>query len=323
MKQIKKNIIIILILIILFILFSSKQKSIQKTDITEHGWFGGGWPDFGSIVRGITEPIPIAIASDIGVIDITNFVANITRMAEPTGKIILLLANINIHFAKIMSQMSQDNTHVVKVTPTITKCIKRIDYSRQRITNINIYAKLVEFMLTNFRPRFIQESVAGLFMAIIDAFNYIKMATRTSFIDLHNTNPPLWNVITTPTYKTHIVEIVKAIKQISIELNKIIKITKDSLYNVKNLIDKDLVKWTDKKYTTRKSINNFINILSISKIKIFNIPTININISYNLLYTIIKKSVIAGTIPFEWNYGENIDFINSSIRNHPYKLKKH
>ena len=143
------------------------------------------------------------------------------------------------------------------------------------------------------------------------------MAIRTSFIELHNTTPPLWKVISMPKYKKNIIKIITYSKSAARSTNQIIDLCSKSLGDIEGLLQKPLIKPHDHD-NNRQKIAVFKNMLKISKILIIDVPSININMDNSLLYNILKNIVMSTTVSPKRNYVENKKYINSQIRNHPY-----
>ena len=147
------------------------------------------------------------------------------------------------------------------------------------------------------------------------------MVNREIFIDLHNTTPPIWEVINIPEYKKQLITLVPILKIIFIQINRIIDYSAASLGDIECLLSKPLVSIHDRDNNKLK-VSLFRKVLSKSKILIFDIPPIDLNVSNKLLYTMIKDTTINSTIPPKWNKKENTEYINNRIKNHPFGLTK-
>jgi hypothetical protein len=333
MKQNKKYIIIVIVCIIVIVMITPPKKIyiIEKFDLFGGGGGGGiAMPDIGGIAKNIFNDmirpinqiiaaIPNQIANDAGVTNIISLLKHLTQMMNPTENILKNLYNINLNIQNIVKQIDVDVGHVKSVTPAIKKCIQRIDYCYQRLTNISICIVLLTFMIKKFRIGFIFKSIKLLFINIIETINYIKMAIRTSFIDLHNTNPPLWKVISMPKYKKNIIKIISYSKSVARYTNKIIDLSSKSLGDIEGLLQKPLIRPHDHD-NNRQKIAVFKNMLKISKILIIDVPSININIDNSLLYNILKNIVTSITISPKDNFVKNKKYINNHIKNHPYPI---
>ena len=143
------------------------------------------------------------------------------------------------------------------------------------------------------------------------------MSMRTTFIDLHNTNPPLWKVINGKVYKSAIVSVLNYSRVISQNTNVLIQISSDILGNIRGFLNRPLVKTFDKA-NLRGTIRTFENMLRNMKIFIINIPNIQLNMDYRIIYGITKTIVITSTIPPGKNLFNNRDYIKKNIKNHPY-----
>ena len=340
MKKNKKNIIIVIVCIIVIIMITPpKNYHIKENLFGGGGGGGGGFPDVGSIARGIVndairpvnnlinsvrnaltnliKALPNQIANDAGVTNIISLLKHLTQMMSPTENILKKLYKININIQNIVKQIDADVGHIKSVTPTIKKCIQRIEYCHQRLNNIAICINLLSFMIRNIRIGFTFKATKLLFTNIIETINFIKMAIRTSFIDLHNTNPPLWKVISMPKYKKYFLNIITYYKSAAKSTNQIIDLCSKSLGDIEGLLQKPLIKPHDRD-NNRMKIGVFKNMLKISKILIIDIPSININVDNSLLYNIIKNIVVSATVSPNRNLVENKKYINNKIINHPY-----
>ena len=340
MKQNKKNIILVIVCIIVIVMITPPKKIYIKENLFGGGGGGGGgFPDVGGIARGIVndairpvnnlinsvknaltnliKALPNQIANDAGVTNIISLLKHLTQMMNPTENILKNLYNINVNIQNIVKQIEVDVGHVKSVTPAIKKCIQRIEYCHQRLNNISICIVLLTFMIKNFRIGFIFKSIKLLFVNIIETINYIKMAIRTSFIELHNTTPPLWKVVSMPKYKKNIIKIISYSKSAARSTNQIIDLCSKSLGDIEGLLQKPLIRPHDHD-NNRQKIAVFKNMLKISKILIIDVPSININMDNSLLYNILKNIVMSTTVSPKRNYVENKKYINSQIRNHPY-----
>ena len=176
MKQIKKTIIILLILIsICSICVPYTSQSRYNYQNIEYEYFfggGGGFPDVGAIARDIVNaaisPIPVQISNDVGIPHVVSLTKHISQMMSPTEQILKNISKINGHVSVIMKQLQTDNGNIDSVTPTIIKCINRIEYCRQRINNIGTTASLLKFMILNRRIRFSRKSAILFYQSIIE-----------------------------------------------------------------------------------------------------------------------------------------------------------
>ncbi len=264
-------------------------------------------------VRAMIDIIP----KNAGVPDLVGIVDNLLKMEPYIKNVLMSFINMNLILNKVFIQLNIDTKNIKSVTPVIKKCIQRIEYSHQRFLNILKCVKLLGFMVENRRPIFIIRAIKLLMYNIIDTTNYIKMSIRTTFIDLHNTNPPLWEVINGPAYKSSIISVLNSSKIISKNMNALIQINSKILGNLRSFLNRPIVSVFDYR-NLRGTITIFENMLRHMKIVVINIPDIRINMDYSIIYKIAKNIVITGTIPPGKSLTYNRDYIQENIKNHPY-----
>ena len=320
MTNIQIIIIIIIFLIITIITITPHKK--------EHFPFEGKIKDLiGDVTRPITDLInnvQNALTSTINVIpnkagvpDIVKAVENLVK-TEPYIKTILLnIIKMNAVMQKVITQVNTDVGNIKGVVPVITKCIQRIEYSHQRLLNISKCVSLLIFMIKNKRPIYITRATKFLMYNIIDSINYIRMAMRTTFIDLHNTDPPLWKVINGGVYKSSLVAIITYTKTISQNLNNLIQITSAILGNIKTFLSRELVRDFDQS-DIKSTVGIFESMLRHMKILIIDIPNVNLDMDYSILYRITEGIIITSTIPPGKNIFDNRKYIRTNIKHHPY-----
>ena len=280
------------------------------------------------IKDGIYKAINI-VPTDIGVAYTIKIISYLTEMSSPTVTIIQNLMRINQQLTNILNTVTTDSNHITKITPIITKCTYRIDYCRQRVNNVSTCIKLLQFMIKKRRPLFIKDTLVLTFNHILETIYYIKMAIRTTFIDLHNTNPPLWEVISVPKYKKYYIKLIKYIKQVVISVNTLLdkltltlKATKKFLSRPKIINALDITNIDKKIDTFYNVLNKQIAGVKMARIPtfLFDIPLKKTNINNKVLYDVIKKIVESISVPPEYDHEYNIDYINKHIKNHPYPI---
>lgn len=320
MTNIKIIIIIITFLIITIITITPHKK--------EHFPFEGKIKDLiGDVTRPITDLINNVssaltkainvIPNKAGVPDIVKAVENLVK-TEPYIKTILLnIIKMNVVMQKVITQVNTDVGNIKGVAPVIKKCIQRIEYSHQRLLNISKCVSILIFMIKNKRPLYTIRATRFLMYNIIDSINYIRMAMRTTFIDLHNTDPPLWKVINGGVYKSSLVSIINYTKTISQNLNELIKITASILGNVKSFLGRELVRDFDRN-DIKSTVSVFETMLKHMKILIIDIPKVNLDMDFSILYRITQGIIITSTIPPGKNIFENRKYIRTNIKHHPY-----
>ncbi len=275
---------------------------------------------FNDLIKPALQPLFTlleSIPNDAGVPDLIGIINNIIRMEPYIKNILISIISINLTLQRVLIEINKDAKNIKSVIPVIKKCIKRIEYAHQRLLNILKCVKLLGFMIENRRPLFIIRATKLLMYNIMDTINYMKMSTRTTFIDLHNTNPPLWKVINGPFYKSSIISLLNYNRNMSQNMNIIIRITSDILGNLRSFLNRSLVSKFDSR-NLRRTIMTFENMLRQMKIYVINIPNIQLDVDYSIIYKVAKNIVITGTIPPGKSLTYNRDYIQENIKNHPY-----
>ena len=280
------------------------------------------------IKDGIYKAINI-VPTEVGVKYTIKIIKYLNDMSSPTVTIINNLVRINQQLTNILNTVTTDNNHIKNITPIITRCTYRIDYCRQRVNNVSTCIKLLQFMIKKRRLLFIKESLDLTFSHILETIYYIKMAIRTTFIDIHNTTPPLWKVISVPKYKRYMIKIIKYTKQIVISVNTLLDKLTFTLKAIKDFLSQPkIINALDITNVDRK-INTFYNVLNkqIAGVKMARFPTIlfdmplkSVNINNKVLYNVIKKIIESISVPPEYDHEYNIAYINKHIKNHPYPI---
>ena len=334
MKQTNKYIITVVLLTIIVVLCTPRKKKIienlfgKSLDIK-----GTAEKIFNDIMNPIKDAIYNAIniiPNNIGTGQLVRLVEHLSQMANPTINIITNTLQINEQSINIINTIVKDTGHITNVTPTITNCIKRIEYCRQRISNIYTCTKLLELTVKHFSFMNAFKAMILLYRNILETINFIKMAMRTSFIDLHNTSPPLWEVISVTQYKKIIVLNIKYTKKIVISINTLLDKLTLCLKDIQNFLSQpSIINELDTENIDRE-IKKFHDVLNhqIAGVKIaripmtiFDIPIQSISISNKILYNIIKKTIEGSTVPPEYDFNYNVEYINTNIKNNPYPLK--
>ena len=270
------------------------------------------------------------IPTNIGTGQLVRLVGHLSQMADPTITIIVNTIKINEQSINIINTIVKDTGHITNIIPTITNCIKRIDFCRQRISNIYTCTKLLELTVKYFSFRIAFKAMILLYTNIFETINFIKMAMRTSFIDLHNTSPPLWEAISVSQYKKNTVLNIKYIKKIVISINVLLDKLTLCLKDIQQFLNQPKIINTLDTDNIDREIQKFHDVLNkqIAGIKIaripttiFDIPIQGVSISNKILYDIVKKTIEGTTVPPEYDYSYNVEYINNNIKNHPYPLK--
>ena len=209
-----------------------------------------------------------------------------------------------------------DGAHISAIAPVIGKCIRRLKYIIQKAGNISICIKLLKFMIENSRILFTERSLVEVYTSIIQFINYSKMALRTTFIDLHNTEPPLWKAVKGSAYKDKSIEILKCCKKISMCINTLIDKSAISLDILMRFLRRDLV--PDPNNTLGQQVKIFKDMILRSKLLEITIPSLSLGSNNEVIYNITKNFVINFSIPPKQSREYNIAYINKHIKNKPY-----
>ena len=320
MKQIKKYIIIFLILSIITIAVTPVKKKV----IEPFPFEGDINRAINNVVNDVVAPVRAEIArvaTDMGMGDSVELIDNLMKIPTYIINITKAANKINVSIATMGLQSASDGVNITNVMPAITICAKRIRNCIQRGVNIIICIKLIHVIFYTtpiyWKVSLIRCSINTLLQAIKDFYNYNMMALRTCFIDLHNTSPPLWDVIASDKYKSHTINIINNTKTIARNINNIIDVGIFCLTSFEKLMNKPLIKGFDPHKLTRTQIGINKTLLTHSKLTIINLPDLGIVLNGKPLYESLLLFVQLNTIPPNEDLAFNKAYIQNNIRNHP------
>ena len=250
------------------------------------------------------------------ILHLDDSLKNIVSIIQGPGvKILTNHGKIVTHSWEIMEQYIIDSVKFDKVSPTLLVCANRMRYSLHHINNIGTTASLVHFMIKHKRPHFSAKAIQLFYNTIINCINYHKMAARTSFCDLHHTDPPLSEVFDTPLYKDKLSTIVSLLHDSGKQLSKIIGVLADGMDPIINSC------------TTLKCDPTLIASLRMTKISLelqkktlqfenmFNKPLPTIKGDWKKkFYTSIINVMYTSTIPPNWTLKMNKNYIDEHIK---------